>query len=273
MGLPISQYMTELGQDLYLTMDHNTHTVQIRKYWVSNSGLAPTRMGVAISPSEMMNLLQELEPLCAEMEEEDDVPLTPPPPTSQSPHSAPPTATVTSSSQMQPNYGFNAASNSQIDPGFGSSGTNTNPQFVTNFVPPNGQGGQKFGYTNEQTMGPYNPNSNMPAASVTPTATESIATAGSSGGVVEGRVMMDLTDPNSPDTEYESPVLSSIPPPPPPPPAYPAVATTNSMSSTPAHQTLVANRLMPDHNTAANARRANIAKMRQARRDAHSEIK
>lgn len=66
-GLPIGNEKIALGQDIYLTLDSETSTAQVRRFWHSPTGLAPTRTGVSLSASEMMNFLAECVSLAKDM--------------------------------------------------------------------------------------------------------------------------------------------------------------------------------------------------------------
>lgn len=68
MGMPVENYKICLGEDLYVSLDSTSYTAQIRRYWRSKNGLAPTRSGVSMSPDEMMNLLAVIERMLNKMD-------------------------------------------------------------------------------------------------------------------------------------------------------------------------------------------------------------
>lgn len=70
MGMPLSNYKVALGQNLFVTLDADSYTVQVRRYWMSDTGLKPTRTGVAMNATEMDNLLKVLEDFSSRMTEE-----------------------------------------------------------------------------------------------------------------------------------------------------------------------------------------------------------
>ena len=67
MGMPVKDYKLCLGENMYVTIDSDTSTVQIRRFWDSVDGPRPTRTGVAMDPNEMANLLNSVGSLHSQM--------------------------------------------------------------------------------------------------------------------------------------------------------------------------------------------------------------
>ena len=61
MGLPVDNRRAEIGHDMFVTLDTLSFTAQVRRFWKSRDGMAPTKCGVSMSPNEMMNLLAILD--------------------------------------------------------------------------------------------------------------------------------------------------------------------------------------------------------------------
>ena len=67
MGIPLVDYRMDLGENMFVTIDSDTSTVQIRRFWSSPDGPRPTRTGVAMYAHEMASLLTSIGDLHAQM--------------------------------------------------------------------------------------------------------------------------------------------------------------------------------------------------------------